>query len=276
MNKNRLLAGRTRLLAVLMLLAAGAQADCLRPVRVPVAALGVSVTTVGGEVGGIYPELLRSIGQKEGCEMAFSVVPRARQEAMFETGQADLLVAATRTSRRERLGAFVPMISSRALLISLATEPARAPLHTLSELLARRELRVAIVRGFDFGDSYQALVKALAQQGRLVRAVDAVSVARSLANGTADVTIMTSTSLVGALQAEPKLRSMIETLRYEAVEELPWGESGVYVSSNGSLADADRLLLREALERSAKTGVVIRAFQRHFPAASLADSVRER
>lgn len=249
-------------------------AQCSRPLNVPVAALGLSVTTVGDNVGGLYPELLRGLAGKDGCSMVFSIVPRARQEVMFETGRADLLVPATRTKRRDEHGIFVPMISSRAQLISLQSE--RPTLHSLAELQERRDLRVVVVRGYDYGDSYQALLKVLGQQGRLLQAVDPISVARMLNSGMADLTIMSATIMTGALQGDARVSFLLDRLRYEPVEELPWGESGIYISGKPVLAEADRALLRELLERSAKSGVLWRAFQRYYPPGGLAGSIKPR
>jgi len=251
-----------------------AQAQCSRPLKVPVAPIGLSVTTVGDTVGGLYPDLLRSLAGKEGCQVEFSVVPRARLEAMFETGRADLLVPASRTPRRDEHGIFVPMVSSRAVLISLQSE--RPALNSLAELLERRELRVAIVRGYDYGDAYQALLKQLSQQGRLLQASDPISVARMLNGGMADLTVMTPTILTGALAGDARVRFLLEQLRYEPVDELPWGESGIYVSNKPSLGDADRALIRELLERSAKSDAVWRGFQRYYSTGSLTGSIKPR
>lgn len=91
---------RRPVFSVASLTSAAARARCARPLNVPLAAIGVSVTTLGGVMRGIYPELLRALGKSEACVMNFTVVPRARQAAMFETGRADLLVAATRTPHR--------------------------------------------------------------------------------------------------------------------------------------------------------------------------------
>ena len=71
-----------------------------------------------GEARGFYPELLRSFSQKAGCEFQFTVVPRARQVVMFETGKADLLLPASSTATRDQQGQFVPMVSHRTMLIS--------------------------------------------------------------------------------------------------------------------------------------------------------------
>ena len=261
-------------LALLLALPLGVQAQCSRSLNVPVAPIGLSVTTAGDVVGGLYPDLLRSLAGKEGCSVEFSVVPRARLEAMFESGRADLLVPATRTPRRDEHGLFVPMISTRALLISLDAQ--RPALQSLADLIERRELRLVVVRGFDYGEAYQALIKELAQLGRLVQAVDPVSAARTLGAGMADLTLMAPIILIGALQGDARVRPLLERLRYEPVEELPWGESGIYISTYSSLSEADRALMRELLERNAKSGAVWRAFQRYYPVSSLTDSIRQR
>lgn len=252
---------------------AWAQIACSRDIAVPVAPIGLSVTVAGEEVAGVYPEVLRNSVAREGCPLKFSVVPRARQELMFETGRADLLVPATRTPKRDESGVFVPMVSSRATLISLSSE--RAPLRSLAELQARREMRVVLVRGFDYGESYQALIKELEQQGRLSLASDAVSVARMLGNGMAEVTVMAPSILVGALLGDARVRPLLEQLRYEPVDELPWGESGVYVSKT-ALSEADRQSLLVLLERAAKSGQVWREFVKHYPPGSLTGSIRQR
>jgi polar amino acid transport system substrate-binding protein len=61
----------------------------------------------------------------------------------------------------------------------------------------------------------------------------------------------------------------------EPVDELPWGDSGVYISRS-SVSEADRLALTAALERAARSGQVWRAFQRFYPPGSLNESIRPR
>lgn len=265
---------RSLLTAIVALsMAPWSAAQCTRPLQVPVAPIGLSITTQGEVVGGAYADVLRSIAGKDGCQIEFSVVPRARLEIMYETGRLDLLVPATRTPRRDEHGLFVPMVSSRAMLVSMQE---RAPARSLTELLELPNQRVVIVRGFDYGDNYQTMVKALTQQGRLHQAVDAISAARMLAGGMADVTVMSPVIMIGALHGEPKLKPLLERLRYDAVDELPWGESGIYISTKSGLGDADRALVRELLERSVRAGTVQRAFQQHYPAGSFGDWLRPR
>ncbi|MYM88841.1 transporter substrate-binding domain-containing protein [Rugamonas sp. FT82W] len=258
------------------LLAAGvAQAwagDCSRDISVPVSASGASVQIEGTQVGGIYPDLLRGASAKSGCNFVFTVVPRARQVAMFKAGKADLLLPASRTPSRDLAGTFVPMIGHRAMLISVAGP--RAPITSASNLLERRELRVAVVRGFDYGEQYTALVNELAKQGRLFTEVDVVAVARLLHAGSADLTIMGPTLMAGAIRRDPRVNGLQDRLRMEPIPELPWNDSGAYVSR--SLPPADQRVLIDMLEKMGKSNQVLEGYRRYFRADVLTDSVRPR
>jgi polar amino acid transport system substrate-binding protein len=260
-------------LGVLLALPGWATAACSRTINVPIAPIGQSVFVApDNTVSGVYPELLRGMSAKEGCTFEFSVVPRARLHVLFESGRADMLVPASHSSVRDELGLFVPLVYSRATLITVASD--RPAVKSLQDLLTRRDIRVAVVRGFDFGAVYQAAVKDLTEQGRLVQEVDAASIGRLLQNGTVDLTIMAPSILTGAIQGLPKVSSLIPKLRFEPVEELPWSDSGVYISKH--LSEADTATLREALERATKSGAVWKAFLRHYPVSALTGSIRSR
>lgn len=248
-----------------------AHAKCSRAIQVPVAPIGQSVVIEGDTVSGIYPELLRSLTDKEGCSFTFSEVPRARLELLFETGRADLLIPASKTPRRDASGTFVALVQNRPTLLSLQSN--RPTIKSLRELQDHSTLKVALVRGFDYGPAYQELVKALEKQGRLILDVDALSVARLLKAGTAQITIMAPTILAGAVQDDERLRDLSERLRIEPVEELPWGYSGVYIS-NTALLPQDRLALQDALERAARSGDVWKAFLRYYNPGILKGSIR--
>ena len=129
-----------------------AWANCSRDIQVPVSQIGASVVGSGATVSGIYPEILRSLGAKMGCNFVFSVVPRARLEALYETGKADILIPASSTPRRDQHGLFIPLLGNRPLLISL--QGAREPVSSMQELIERRELRVALLGGFGTLASY--------------------------------------------------------------------------------------------------------------------------
>jgi polar amino acid transport system substrate-binding protein len=255
-----------------LLLAHNAAATCSRDIAAPVSANGASVIVDGANVKGIYPDLLRQIGPKAGCHFVFTVVPRARQVALFKAGAADLLVPASRTPARDQLGTFIPMINHRAMLISLNN--GRAPITSAQDLLARKDLRVAVVRGFDYGEPYTALIDELNKQGRLFVEVDVIAIARLLHAGSADVTIMGPTLMAGAIRRDQRVHNLQEKLKFEAIPELPWHQSGAYISN--SLKPEDQAVIREALEKAGKSNQIMEGYLHYFRPEILNDSVRPR
>lgn len=262
---------RRLMVAFAILLPLGASAICSRPINVPMASTGLSVVVDGDAVSGIYPDLLRVMSEKEGCTFATTAVPRARLEVLFESGRADLLIPASKTPKRDALGTFVPLIHSRALLLSIPSK--RQAIGSVRELLAHPELKVALVRGFDYGQAYQDMAAALSKQGRLILEVDALSVARLLKAGTVDATFMGATILAGSVRGDERVRDVVDGLRIEALEEIPWGSSGVYIS-NTSLSPADKAAVQGALERAARSGDVWKSFQHYYSPVILKASIR--
>lgn len=263
---------RRVLAAFALVLPLGVQATCSRAMNVPMSSTGLSVVVNGDTVSGIYPDLLRAMSsEKEGCTFTLTTVPRARQEILFMTGRADVLIPATKTPKRDALGTFVPIIHNRALLLSLQSK--RPAMGSVRELLAQPGFKLAVVRGFDYGEAYQDMVAALARQGRLVQEVDALSVARLLKAGTVDATFMAPTILAGAVQGDERVRLLIDGLRMEALEDIPWGVSGAYIS-NTSLTPEDKAAVHAALERAVRSGDVWKSFQRYYSPAILKVAIR--
>jgi polar amino acid transport system substrate-binding protein len=256
---------------VAALAAPAAQAGCSRQVQMPVYAMGNLVKAigvgphvakpVGAEVGGFLPDLIRKAGDKTGCDFAFSIVPRARLEAMFEAGQADVLLGATRTPQRDKFGVFIPMVTTRATLVSFTSF--QPPIRSIADLLARRELRVALVRGQDYGPEFMAMSAELASQKRLVLETT-VNITRLLELGAVDATVMTPTVFASALISENKLDKLAGRMVMEPLAELGWNESGVYVSK-AALNSADRATLEALFTGMAKSNQIVEALKVEYP-----------
>lgn len=249
------------------------EAACSRVINAPVAPLGFSVIVNGDSVSGIYPDIFRSLSSKETCQFHFSAVPRARLELMFENGQADILFPAIRTTKRDEHGYFIPLIYTRATLISL--QSARPAIQSQQELLEQKNLKVVIVRGFDYGEAYQTIITELQKQGRLVVEADTVSAARVLKAGGAALSIMAPYIFAGAVQGDARVEDMADKLRFEALPELNWSDSGIYLSKK-SLNQDDRNALQEMMERAARSGVVWKSFSRYYKADVLKEGNRPR
>ncbi|MES3023077.1 MAG: transporter substrate-binding domain-containing protein [Pseudomonadota bacterium] len=259
------------LLLAAVLLPKAADAACSRVIVLPAAESGKTIAFKNGEAVGVVPDVFKSIAANTGCVFKWSPVPKTRMEAMFAVGQADLLLAATQTEQRDSLGVFVPLVESRATLLSLGGE--RPPVHNFAELLARRELRVALVRGYDYGEQYRELAKALTAQGRIYLERDAVSIGRLMAAGAADVTIMPPATFAGALRDDARVVSLLARLRIEPLDELPWIKTGIYLSKK-SLSPTDRDLLESALIDTRNAGAWWAALNKHHSQAELANHVR--
>ena len=263
---------RAAFLLLGLTLSAAAAAACSRPIRVPAAISGQTITSDGERVGGVIPEVMNKIGAGIGCTFVWTPVARMRLEAMFQSGSADMLLASNQVPARDRFGDFIAVVETRATLISVRSE--RAPVHSMQELRTRSELRVALVRGYDFGPAYQKLSQDLAAQGRLYLQPQPRNVARMLAEGLADVTIMTRIAFVGGLYGDARSEIIADKLRSEPLEDLPWLRSGIYLSKK-SLTPADRALLERALTEAVRDGTWWRALQRHYPPELLNDSTRQ-
>lgn len=248
-------------------------AQCSRSINVPILTSGLTVFAKGRGYGGIVPEYLAQVSEKSGCKFVFQLVPKNRQEALFETGQSDLLLTAVRTARRDLFGTFVPLIQVRATLISV--EAGQQAIHTLAELTNKSNLKLVVVRGFDYGESYQRVLEEMQQQGRLLIEADAISVARTMRSQKNYVTIMAPTIFSGMLQTEAKLQDLSSKVRYEILDEISWAESGIYISSK-ALSDEDRQLLKLHMEKLAAGDLVWKAYQHYYAPEVVRIGVRKR
>lgn len=262
------------LLAALVLLPILGHAECSRAIRVPMSETGLSVIADGSSIAsGVYPDILRSIQTRGECIFAMSIVPRARLEAMFKNGSADLLIPATRSPQRDVNGIFVPLIRNRAMLVSVKSE--RAPVTSIRELVDNPSMKLVLVRGYSYGAVYDDLAAKLDAQGRLQYESDPISIARRLIAENDLASIMAPSIIIGALRSDGRYERLLGSLRFETLEEFPWGDSGAYISRS-SLSEADKQVLMEQLEKAVKTGLVWKEFRRYYGEDLPSEGVRPR
>lgn len=257
---------------LLFALSAHAGAACTRPIQVPVAPIGLSVIIDGDKVSGIYPEVLAEAGKRAHCQFVFKPVPRARLEVMFENGTADVLLPAPRTARRDHYGIFTALVQARPALIS--ANPRLEPVQSLAQLRTL-PLRIAVVRGFDYGKEYGRFVSEGSQSGRVFAEVDAIHVARLLHAGIVDAAVMTPTVLASAIGADQRVAGLLERLRIEPIEELDWVDTGIYLSRS-SLGEADQAELTRLLNGIAQSSALWNSYKRYYPSNILTNSLRPR
>ncbi len=259
------------LLVFAALLPGASQAACTRPIIAPLSPSGMTLRMEGDKVSGFLPELLRRFGKEVGCEFVFTIAPRARIEAQFEAGQADVVMASTRSDRRDKLGVFVSMVSTRATVLSLGKPT--APIKSLADLIARQDVRVALVRGQEYGGGFPDMVKALTAQNRIIYESNSNNVARLIDAGIADVTVMTPIALAGQLGTDPRYAHLIARLRIDPVEELPWGETGAYISRT-TVGPEDLAALEQMFANIGKSSTLMENMRATYPPNILRESVR--
>ena len=249
-------------LALPVLLAQPASAACSRPIKVPASPTGYSVIVQGDNVSGVIPDTLRALGARAGCTFDFPVMPRARMAYQFlESGEADVMVPASRSAERDQRATFVPMMKWKVELITLKASKVAAA--SVKDVLAQKRLRGVVVRSYVFGDEYNALLRQLEAEQRIYYANDLAAVGRMLKAGRAEFTVMTPALFQSTLMEDASMRGLLAELEYHALDGLPMTESGAYVSRR-SLHEGDQSVLQALLADSAR-GTLWRYFQQYYP-----------
>ncbi len=249
-----------------------ALADCPRPINTPLAPLGVGVVLKDGVATGVIPELLRKLAAVTGCQFRQPIVPVARQQSLFSDGDADMLVFATQTPERDQSGQFVPLFKYRAALVSL--KAFERPMLSIGELMQRPELRVVLVRGFDYGPVYRRL-KAPALADRVAYANDVADMLRRLQAGSADVSVLLPGSEYEALRTDERLAPVKGKLNYGELNDMPWQDAGAYVSTK-SLSKQEQAMLINGLRHMDIGRQALKAFGEVFPPALVRATIKPR
>ncbi|MBC3873237.1 type 2 periplasmic-binding domain-containing protein [Undibacterium flavidum] len=222
---------------------------------------------------GIMPDFLSLIEAKSNCRFVYYYVPKNRQENLFESGKADLLIATVRTAKRDKSGTFISLFQLRATVISI--EDQHAVIQSVQDLLSRNDLRLVVVRAYDYGPAYQSILEEMNRLGRLTIEPDPVSAARTMLNNPRYVTIMAPTLFFGVVQTEALLKPLSGKLRYDKLDELPWTASGIYIS-NSSLQANDHNYLKAVLEKYAATDAVWKSYLSLYPPEVVKIALRQR
>jgi polar amino acid transport system substrate-binding protein len=249
-----------RRLLVLSLLAgaASAQGACSRPVKVAISPMGRNMMVAAdGSVAGLVPDFLKQVAARTGCHFVFILVPRARAHLLFESGAVDLVPGATRTDERDRLGAFVHMYNSRAMLIALAGK--LPPELALAEVGARA-LTLGAVRGYNYGPEYLGLVEQAAIQPRLSLVPDPDTAARMLAAGRFDAVLVGPSVFAEAAQRA----GLADKVAVTSVSGMQPAQVGIYLQRQ-ALPAADLARLRDAIAALVNRGVYARLVRQHYP-----------
>jgi polar amino acid transport system substrate-binding protein len=234
--------------------------SCSREIRVSGRQVGRFLwATPAGEVVGPLRDFLTLIGRRAGCVFRYDQVSAARADALVGAGEIDILPGA-RTPERDRLGRFVPLLSNRLVLISRSDEHLRIG---SAEALAASGVSIDVVRGYDFGPAYRALLAAMGRNGRVIEDVSLETIARRMAAGRSDATLIPAAPFVDAALAA----GIAEQLEVTPLNGLPPVEGGVYLVERG-LGPADADLLDRAIREGVGRGEFLDFYRRSVAGAA--------
>ena len=231
-------------------------AGCTRPIVVAASPIGRSVMIApSGQVSGVTRDLLDQVAQATGCQFDYQVMPRARAFVLFNAGDIDIIPSVTRSAARDAVGTFVKTHAVRPMLISLRKR--KLAVRTIAELLAA-DIRFDVVRGWEYGPSYAALLDQAQQLGRVQFARDPEIIARKLAAGRMDAALLPPSTFVEAAE-QLDLSARLEFSELGGIEPV---EGGIYLARN-HLPAADANRIQQSIEALVIQGEFER-LQRHY------------
>jgi polar amino acid transport system substrate-binding protein len=250
---------RLALLACLACADASALAGCSRAITVPVSPMGSDIIIdEQHKVTGVLPELLAELTARTGCRFTLLPVPRMRALSMFADGKVDLLPAVVQTAERDKAGQFIAFTSARVAAVGL-----RDKAIMVDEQLDG-SYSVNVVRGYDYGPAYLALLDKLRRQHRLEEVVDPLTAVRKLSMGRAGLVLIAPGALVDAVMQT----GMDQQLQARPLTTIPPFLAGIYLARHG-LPEPDRQLLATALAEPSLQQKYWRLISTRLPAWAL-------
>lgn len=236
-------------------------AACTRAIEAPVAPTARHIVIDGDNVSGPYVDFMRHVASAAACGVLMPVMPRPRLDHMFFSDRTDILFPASQTSTRDRQGVFVPWLNMQPRVVMAKARS--EPVQSLQSLLESKDWHGVVVRGYHWGDRYDAFIEALESQGRLTRVADLKQVLIMLRAGRAKFSILPSSLLltpdpVGSGQAH-----MPVDLVLHRVADLPPASVGMYMNPRRLTTGEIDALRRSALQ-AARSGVLSASLRRYY------------
>ncbi|UTH76225.1 ABC transporter substrate-binding protein [Chromobacterium sp. IIBBL 290-4] len=244
----------------LLLLLAIACAPCRAEPLAERPALSIGFYEAGLEYSdgkGIDADVIDELARRGGYVFLRQDMPRARIWSQLAGGKLAMATSGVETAERGRFAEFIPYIaqSNRALTLD-----GRYP--TPASLLADPAARVAVVRGFAYGNPYDGLIARLRARGAVTEVPDTQSLFLMLARGHAQLVISIPVFYLKYL----KENGLEERVRiYDWQTQQP-PVLGCLVLSKTLLAATERAQLRKLVAQMKQDGTLRRIFSRYLPA----------
>ena len=129
-----------------------------------------------GNYVGIDKDVVEEIQRRSGCHFKTSIDSRVRIWSRLQQHSLDFSVSGIATPERNKFARFIPYFSTHNFAILRNTLPLES--QTLEGFYADTSLRVAVVRGFQHGATFDAWLTRLRRQGRIQEVGDFETVIR--------------------------------------------------------------------------------------------------
>lgn len=231
--------------------------ECSRAVRVAASPIGRSMmVSATGVVSGNVVDFLSLVARQSGCKFQYIVVPRTRAFLMLATGAVDIVPSVNRTEERDRWGTFIHLYSTRPMLMSL---DGRIPASISFNELVNSRITLGVVRGYNYGPAYMAMLNEPALQTRISQVPDPDTIARMLLAGRMDAGMMTPAAFVAAAEAANIADRVVVT----PVAGIPASPAGMYINGK-KLPAEDGKKIMDAITTLARRGEYTRLLRQSY------------
>ena len=149
--------------------------------------------TSQGDYTGIDKEVVDELSKRTGCKFQTVLESRVRIWSQLSNHALDMTVSGVPTPEREKFARFIPYFSTRNFILLASYIPARN--RTMAGFLEDPQLRVAVVKSFKHGATYDSWLNKLREQNRVEEAADFDSVVRLFVARRVDAFLALPTSL---------------------------------------------------------------------------------
>lgn len=149
------------------------------PIRVGLIEIGALFYRLpDGRFSGIDQDILEALALRTNCQFKPRVESQARIWTQIREGSLDMSMSGIKTIEREEWATSVPYFSTRNYaLISTALS---AQEQTAAGFLANKNLKMAVIKGFQHGRQYNDFVTNLRHQNRIYEVADFASLIKLL------------------------------------------------------------------------------------------------
>jgi polar amino acid transport system substrate-binding protein len=236
-------------------------ATCPSPLHAGASDLGLASFRQDDAVGGAAIEVLRELARRTNCPLSISWYPRARLWAEYANGRINLTGSSARSPERDRLGQFVPFVTTRFDLVVSRRVPGR--FSTLAEFVEHGSARLNLVRGILYPPEVEAQVQRLRKLGRVEVVNDFDIAFRKMASARAEATLAPMTIYARYLQRNDLLEQVTVMPVLESAPLL----AGAYFSRSG-LSPQARQAFAATLLAMVADGSVARIYSKYVGEAN--------